>query len=170
MTSKILVVDDDPHIRDVVRTAFAKAGFTVFTADNGRSGLKVFKAEQPDLVITDILMPVMEGIETILELKRTVSPPKVIAISGGGRVSGNDFLKWALHLGADKVVLKPFRMSTLISTARELLDDDLGAGPSDPEGGKTPQSCTEPARDRAGLGEWRFQHRACVQHWACVAA
>ena len=89
---------------------------------DGRSGVKLFDAEPAHLVVTDIVMPNQEGIETILQLKRRERPPQVIAISGGGRLGGQDFLLWAKHLGADAVLPKPFRTSQLIEVARDLLE------------------------------------------------
>lgn len=120
MTKSVLVIDDDPRICQLICRGFEQKGYSVFQASNGRAGLKIFQAEQPDLVITDILMPEMEGIETILQLKSASWTPKIIAISGGGRLVGREFLKWARHLGADEVLAKPFRVSALISLAAEL--------------------------------------------------
>jgi DNA-binding response OmpR family regulator len=130
MTTKVLIIDDDPRIRKLLEQGLSRRGFTVFTAENGRPGLKLFNAEQPELVITDILMPDVEGIETIMTLKRGPNPPKVIAMSGGGRLAGREFLKWARHLGADEVISKPFRVSALITTARALLGDSAPREPS----------------------------------------
>jgi len=123
MTAKILVIDDDDHLRELVCSRLRRQGYVVHTAENGRVGLRIFEAERPDLVITDILMPDMEGIETILRLKAGATPPKIIAMSGGGHIVGRDFLKWASHLGADQVLAKPFRVSTLIAMAGDLLRD-----------------------------------------------
>ena len=120
MTRSVLVIDGDPRICRLICRGFEQKGYSVFQASNGRAGLKIFKAEQPDLVITDILMPEMEGIETIMQLKAAAWTPKIIAISGGGRLVGREFLKWARHLGADEVLAKPFRVSALLSLAADL--------------------------------------------------
>ncbi len=120
MTKSILVIDDDPRICQLICAGFERKGYLAFSAPNGRAGLKIFAAERPDVVVTDILMPEMEGIETIMRLKRAPHAPKVIAISGGGRLVGREFLRWAEHLGADAVMAKPFRISALVNTAREL--------------------------------------------------
>jgi len=138
---KVLVIDDDPRIRELIELSLTRQGFSVSTAENGRIGLKKFHAEHPDLVITDILMPDVEGIETIMALKASAHPPKVIAISGGGRVIGRDFLTWATHLGADEILPKPFRMSALVALARLQLDE------SPPAPAWTPfQPAAEPER------------------------
>jgi DNA-binding response OmpR family regulator len=145
MTTKALIIDDDPRIRRLLQQGLSRHGFTVLTAENGRPGLKLFQAERPELVITDILMPDIEGIETIMTLKRADNPPKVIAISGGGRLAGREFLKWARHLGADEVMPKPFRVSALISTARTLLGD---AAPQEPAPPQQPAPQAVSLRDR----------------------
>lgn len=131
MTIKVLLIDDDPALLHLMETTFARCGFQTFAAGDGVRGIKLCDAQRPDLVVTDILMPEKEGIATIIEVKQGVAPPKVIAISGGGLTAGQDFLNWAKELGADRVILKPFRMSALVSAARELL------GLIDPPGLKT---------------------------------
>lgn len=128
MPASILVIDDDERLRKVMTIGLTRQGYVVNAAEDGRAGLRVFDVELPDVVITDILMPGMEGIETILALKARARPPKIIAISGGGRVVGRDFLKWAAHLGADEVLPKPFRMSALVAVVHSLLAD-AGDGP-----------------------------------------
>jgi len=126
MTKSVLVIDDDPRICALIGLGFERRGYTVFEASNGRAGLNIFHREHPDLVITDILMPEMEGIATILEMRKAAGAdaaraPKIIAISGGGRLVGREFLKWARHLGADDVMAKPFRVSALVEKAHSLL-------------------------------------------------
>jgi DNA-binding response OmpR family regulator len=121
MTAKILLIDDDLDLLDLMSAAFTRAGFAVLTAQDGAVGAKLFAAHQPDLVVTDIVMPEREGIETIGELKRGRRPPKVIAISGAGVMGGHDFLQWAKALGADAILQKPFQMSALVALAQSTL-------------------------------------------------
>jgi DNA-binding response OmpR family regulator len=121
MTVKVLVIDDDPALLRLMENAFARCGFQTFAAKDGVQGVRLCDSQRPDLVVTDILMPEKEGIATIIDVKQGVDPPKVIAISGGGLTAGQDFLCWAKELGADRVMLKPFRMSALVVVARELL-------------------------------------------------
>jgi DNA-binding response OmpR family regulator len=83
-------------------------------------------------------MPDQEGIETILQLKRRERAPKVIAISGGGRRAGQDFLEWARHLGADATLPKPFRTSEIIELARVLLENRRPSESAAPEEDPTP--------------------------------
>jgi DNA-binding response OmpR family regulator len=119
----VLVVEDDPDLLSLLTGAFARAGFSTFGACNGRLGIKMLAEIKPDLMVTDIIMPEMEGIGAILEAKRLSPGTRVIAMSGGGQYgrSGN-FLEWASELGADEVLAKPFRVSSLITAARLVLD------------------------------------------------
>ena len=102
---------------------FAAAGYTVFTAENGRKGLLAVDSFKPDLVVTDIVMPEMEGIGAILQIKRKPKPPKIIAISGAGPGGRRDYLSWAKHLGADEVLAKPFRMAQIVTLAGRVIDN-----------------------------------------------
>jgi CheY-like chemotaxis protein len=119
----VLVVDDDPDLLRLITTAFARAGFKVYSARNGRLAVQLVRALKPDLMVTDIVMPEKEGIATIIEVKAASPDTSVIAISGGGAYgrSGN-FLQWAEELGADEVMAKPFPMSQLLTAARGVLD------------------------------------------------
>jgi DNA-binding response OmpR family regulator len=102
-------------------TAFHSAGYKVRAAPDGQAGLAHFTAEPSELVVTDIIMPNREGIETIVELRKVSSSVKVIAISGGYRVGPADFLQLARHVGADSGLAKPFRLAELIGLAGRLL-------------------------------------------------
>ena len=104
--------------------AFATAGYETLTAENGRKGLRVLDSCSPDLVVTDIVMPEMEGIGAILQIKRRPRPPKIIAISGAGPGGRRDYLSWAKHLGADEVLAKPFRMSQILALASRLISSN----------------------------------------------
>lgn len=123
MLNRILVIDDEVHSRTVLASTLSRLGFDVRTAENGRTGMKLFTAEPADLVITAIFMPDQEGIETIIELKRSKWPPKVIAVSGPGLVCKMDVLALAQRVGADAVMARPLSISALIETARRLLDE-----------------------------------------------
>lgn len=128
-TPRVIVIDDDPAVRSVIVAAFSRAGCEVRSAADGHSGVKLFNTLPAHLVVTDIVMPNQEGIETIMQLKRLERAPRVIAISGGGRRGGQDFLQWARHLGADAILPKPFRTSELIEIARALLDPRATSAP-----------------------------------------
>jgi CheY-like chemotaxis protein len=119
----VLVVEDDPDLLRLITAAFARAGFKAYSARNGRLALQLLRALEPDLMVTDIVMPEKEGIATIIEAKQAAPNTSVIAISGGGQYgrTGN-FLQWAEELGADEVMAKPFPMSQLLTAARVVLD------------------------------------------------
>src|SRR6201987_4887095 len=117
---KILVIDDDHLVRYALSKILLAAGYAVVTASDGRRGMAVLRAEHPDVVITDIIMPEQEGIDTIIQIRRERPNIKIIAISGGGRIRNIDFLKMAHFLGADNVMRKPFEANELLAQLTEL--------------------------------------------------
>ncbi len=118
---RILIIDDDFFVRDMLERLMRKAGFDVETAENGDDGLTLHRRNPVDLVITDILMPEKEGLETITEFRRFFPRVKVIAISGGGQIGPANYLKMAKLLGADRTFAKPMDTSQLLSSVEELL-------------------------------------------------
>jgi CheY-like chemotaxis protein len=120
--AQILVIDDDPLVRISVRAVLEGAGHSVTDADNGRSGLVQFKASRFDAVITDIIMPDMEGIETIRAIRALDPKVPVLAMSGGGRAGSADVLKSARALGADHVLHKPFEEDELLAALAVAMD------------------------------------------------
>ena len=122
---KVLLIDDDLVLLGLMAHAFAAAGYTTLTAENGRKGLSLLESYKPDLVVTDIVMPEMEGIGAILQIRRKPKPPKIIAISGAGPGGRRDYLSWAKHLGADEVLAKPFRMSQIVALSNRLIDNKI---------------------------------------------
>ena len=119
--AKILVIDDEPQARTMLRGMLEDEGYTVVDAKNGKEGLERYRDEPTDLVITDIIMPEMEGIETILKLQRLSPQVKIIAISGGGRLAAKDCLDDARDFGAQYVFNKPIENSRLLKAIIELL-------------------------------------------------
>ncbi len=119
--SKILVIDDDPHVSGFLHVLLSREGYEVEVAADGDKGLKAFRAAPADLVITDIIMPEREGIEVISELRRLSPDTKVIAISGGGRIGPESYLPLARNLGASRTFTKPLDKNELIAAIRELL-------------------------------------------------
>ena len=117
-----LVVDDDPMVRDVVVRTLSSAGYPVEAASNGSEAVKIFTETPFPIVVTDIVMPEKEGIETILELRRIAPEVKILAISGGGRERGKEFLRYASRLGANAVLSKPFRKAELLEVIAEFAD------------------------------------------------
>ena len=113
--AKILVVDDEALLAKSLSIILTKAGHTVVTAENGKMGLEVFAREKPDLVITDIIMPEMEGIEAIQILRAQAPDLPIIAVSGGGRTKNLEFLRVAEKLGANAALGKPFTKEQLLA-------------------------------------------------------
>jgi CheY-like chemotaxis protein len=114
VTARILLIEDDSELRLVLERLLERCGHSVASASNGREGLKRFRTANVDLVITDIFMPVQEGIETICELRRHRPDTKIIAISGGGPLGVTDHLVNAEKLGATFTLTKPFRSEDIL--------------------------------------------------------
>jgi CheY-like chemotaxis protein len=117
----VLVIDDEPKMRQMVRRVLSLAGHSVVEADDGAAALRHMQREAPAVVLTDILMPGTEGIETIFEVRRAAPKTRIIAMSGGGRAGNLDFLRLAERAGADAVLAKPFRAAELTATIDRLL-------------------------------------------------
>ena len=120
---RILVMDDDVTFRKMLRKILEREGYETIEAEDGKEGMRLFRAAPADLVITDILMPEQEGIETIQELKRDFAGVKIIAISGGGRLDPEEYLRAAEQFGAARTLSKPFDREELLGAIRELLED-----------------------------------------------
>jgi DNA-binding NtrC family response regulator len=119
--STVLVIDDDPALRDVMTVILESIGHRVVTAANGSRGLEAFRREKPELVITDILMPEKDGIESLREIRRMAPEMPVIAMSGGTAAGNMYFLTVAHKLGASATIEKPFRREQLLSVIRQVL-------------------------------------------------
>lgn len=117
----VLIVDDDKYVRRMIRRVLERAGYQTVEAENGYQAIDRYSEKRPDVLITDLLMPEKEGIETILELKRRYSAKNIIAISGGGRSSGVDYLRMAQRLGADRVFSKPIDPKSLVSAVESMV-------------------------------------------------
>ncbi len=120
---RILVIDDDVQVRQMLKQMLQRAGYEVVDAADGAEGIKLYRDEPTDLVITDIIMPEKEGIETIMELNRDFPDVKIIAISGGGRIDSRDYLEMARKWGTDRTFSKPFDRAQLLEAIQQLLDD-----------------------------------------------
>jgi len=118
---RILVVDDDVEILDLLRAMLEREHFEVLTACDGNEALKLLDSEAIDVMITDILMPEKEGIETILQLRKTHPQIKIIAISGGGKGDANHYVYIAQWAGADRVFTKPLDRTELLRSIEELV-------------------------------------------------
>jgi DNA-binding response OmpR family regulator len=119
--ARILIIDDEDQPRRMLQQVLIRAGYEVVEARDGNQGLQLFRVSQTDLIITDILMPEKEGLETIIDLRREFPAVKIIAISGGGRTGNLNFLEVAKRLGAQRTLQKPFELQEMLIAVRELL-------------------------------------------------
>lgn len=117
----ILIIEDDEFVMNMLKQTFERAGYEVGTASNGRIGIQLYKCKPFDVVITDLIMPDMEGIETILKLRAEYPDVKVIAISGGGRNRPDDYLHLARKLGALRTFTKPVDRDDLLDAVKQLI-------------------------------------------------
>jgi len=117
--TNILVIDDNGDLRAAICLALERAGFAVTGAEDGEAGRKHLAQTTFDLVITDIVMPGTDGLELIFSLRKEHPALPVIAISGGGRMTADIYLKFARTGGACHTLQKPFLLSELVGLARE---------------------------------------------------
>ena len=118
----LLIVDDEPLIREGLKQALEMEGFCTEVASNGTEALELMESFKPHLVITDIIMPEKDGIEIIWTLREKYPDIKIIAISGGGRISATDHLKIAKKLGANTILTKPFSTEDLLHEISKILN------------------------------------------------
>ncbi len=117
MPKTILVIEDDGNIRELLRLYLEQEGYAVETAQDGLEGLRAFKRVHPDLVLLDLMMPVMDGTQVMKELRAQSKVPVIMLTA-----KGETFDKVAgLELGADDYVTKPFEMRELIARVRAVL-------------------------------------------------
>ena len=119
--SRILIIDDEDQSRNMLNQALTRAGYEVFAASDGSEGIELFRSVMADLIITDILMPGKEGLETIMELRRDFPDVKIIAMSGGGRTGNLNFLDIAERLGAQRTLQKPFHLEEVLQLVQDVL-------------------------------------------------
>jgi CheY-like chemotaxis protein len=123
LVARILLIDDEQAVRVLLTWMLTKAGHDVIAASDGADAARLYRANHPDLVITDILMPEKEGIETIIELRRDFPDVKIIAISGGGATMTQGVcLHLARRLGAERTLEKPMSYEELIRAVDEVLN------------------------------------------------
>lgn len=124
--ARVLIIEDDPVCVQLITRTLEARGHAVTAAADGRAGMKRFKSDEFDLVISDLVMPDQDGIETIREIRRAAPDVAIIAVSGGLTQPFGvsvDYLGAAKLLGADATLKKPFMPSTLVS----LVDETLGS-------------------------------------------
>ena len=119
--TKILVIEDNPIVLDTLSRVLQTGGYEVVVAKDGVDGLAAFRLEQPDLVVSDMIMPGQEGTETIRYILAEEPDAKIVAISGGGRIGNIDFLDLAKKMGATAVLAKPFDPDDLLAIVANCL-------------------------------------------------
>jgi CheY-like chemotaxis protein len=119
--AKILVIDDDALVRAVLTSILEQVGHTVLTAEDGLRGMAMFHEERPDLVITDLVMPEQQGIQTLAKIRGEDPNAKVIVMSGSGRIGDTDFVAEAQALDANDIVAKPFDPEDLLRSVSRCL-------------------------------------------------
>lgn len=121
MAKSILIIDDDVLLRSVLKMIFGYLNYDVYVACNGEEGIECYRRIATDIVLTDINMPVKDGLETIREIRNEFPEAKIIAMSGFDKADG-DFLQVALYLGAIACIRKPFEPDDIIRTINFALD------------------------------------------------
>jgi CheY-like chemotaxis protein len=117
----VLIIEDDPIMLRNLAQWFQQAGCKVMVAHDGVEGLEQFNRLRPNAVVTDIIMPNREGVETLMAIKAQAPEVKILAISGGGRLGSTDLLAMARSLGADAVLAKPFRSTDVVDAVNRML-------------------------------------------------
>jgi DNA-binding response OmpR family regulator len=119
--ARILVIDDDIEIIGMLKKTLVRSGYEVMVAADGDEALKLQKMTAADLIITDLIMPRKEGLETIMEFRRDYPSVKIIAMSGGGKLEPETYLKTANFLGAQATLAKPFELEEMLREVKKLL-------------------------------------------------
>ena len=132
--AKILIVDDEEHVRAALKQVLERAGYEVVVAATGDEGLELMKTEGADLVITDVIMPGIDGITTARKIREKYRDTRIIVISGGGKtapepyepdaISTRSYLASASSVGADRALTKPFDRDEILRVVQELLEED----------------------------------------------
>ena len=121
---RILVVDDEVQIRTMLTQMLEQDGYIVHTAENGEEGLAMVGRHSFDLVVTDMIMPVKDGLKFIMELTRDYPDLKILAISGGGAIKAERYLTMAGYLGDIATLEKPFKRDTFLELVRKQIGAD----------------------------------------------
>jgi CheY-like chemotaxis protein len=134
MMAKILIVDDEEHVRAALKQVLERAGYEVSVAATGNEGLELMKKEGADLVITDVIMPGIDGIATARQIREKYRNTRIIVISGGGKtapepyepdaISTRSYLASASSAGADRTLSKPFDREEILRAVREVLEEE----------------------------------------------
>ncbi len=117
----VLVIDDDEEHRTLLKRMLAGVGHQVMEANDGAEGLRLFGEHAPDLVLTDINMPGLDGHEVISAIRVLHAEVPIIAVSGGGAIPQDELLLKASNLGAIEIIMKPFEFRQLVGAVQRAL-------------------------------------------------
>ncbi len=131
--AKILIIDDEEDVRTALQQVLERAGYEVSVASTGNEGLDVMQREGADLVITDVIMPGIDGITTARKIREKYRDTRIVVISGGGKaapdpyepdaISTRSYLASASSAGADRTLTKPFDRNDILRVVEELLEE-----------------------------------------------
>ena len=129
--ASILLIDDEPDVRDSVAKVLGREGYEVVSAENAKHGLELLGTRTFDILITDIIMPDIDGVQAIQQVRESNPDIKIVAISGGGNfgpksyepqaITTTAYLQAATEAGADRVLTKPFQRADIVDTVRQLV-------------------------------------------------
>ena len=119
--ARILVIDDDDAVRRAIRRHLESDGHQVVEAPDGRAGMKLYRENPTDLVITDLFMPEQEGLETIRELRKSFKDAKILVVTGSQPGGAFDFRAQATLMGAQAALSKPFTRDEFLGAVRQVL-------------------------------------------------
>jgi YesN/AraC family two-component response regulator len=126
--ARILIIDDEPQIRSMLTLMLAREGYEIVEASDGVAGIKIYRQNPADLIITDLIMPNKDGIGMIIDLKKEFPDVKIIAMSGGGLNKPDGYLKGAKKLGAACTLTKPIDREEMLKAVREILKESPSEG------------------------------------------
>ncbi|MGD8654451.1 MAG: response regulator [Desulfobacterales bacterium] len=121
--ARILIIDDEPQIRSMLRLMLERVGYEVIEAADGMEGIRQYRDNPADVIITDLIMPNKDGIGMIIELKKEFPEIKIIAMSGGGVNRPEGYLDGAKKLGATRTLTKPIDRDEMIAAVKETLKE-----------------------------------------------
>jgi CheY-like chemotaxis protein len=119
--ARILIIDDEPQIRSMLRLMLERVGYEVTEAPDGIEGIRRYRENPADLIITDLIMPNKDGIGMIIDLKKEFPKVKIIAMSGGGVNRPEGYLDGAKKLGAARTLTKPIDRDEMLKAVKETL-------------------------------------------------
>jgi len=122
---RILVIDDEAGARQLMRRLLEREGYFIVEAKDGEEGIRLFHADPCDMIITDLVMPVKDGLKTILDVREFAPMVPILAISGGGTIAKERYLSAASFIERVERLAKPFTREEMVGLVRRMLNDDL---------------------------------------------